>query len=279
MKNSYYFSHDSNARNDPKCSALISEYGMEGYGTYWVMIELLSEQDGYRLEKFPKLYEAIAKQCSSTAEATRSTIEALLNCFKLLREDENYIWSESLLRRMKEKEKKRQIKVEAGRQGGIKSGLSRNQAKQNEAPLKQNEATLEANEPKESKVKESKVNIKDSTLCAFFESIWALYPKKEGKGSVSKTQKEKLYKIGQEEIERCVRRYIDAKQGEDKKYLKSGSTFFNSGYVDYLDKNYKEQEPAAPSAVRPMTNQIQLDPRMLAKYSAPFRKAATNDTT
>lgn len=159
MKETHYFSHDSNARNDPKCSALISECGMDGYGTYWAIIEILSEQDNYRLEKFPKLFEAIAKQCSSNAEATRSRIEALINDYKLLREDEKFIWSDSLLRRMEKKENKRQLKVEAGRQGGIKSGIARNQGKKIEAPLKASRSTVEANEPKESKVKESKVYI------------------------------------------------------------------------------------------------------------------------
>jgi len=80
-------------------------------------------------------------------------------------------------------------------------------------------------------------------LVDFFESLWKLYPKKEGKGNVSKTQKEKLFKIGTEEMDRVIKRYVQAKNGEDKKYLQMGSTFFNSGYVDYLDKNYHVDKP------------------------------------
>ena len=38
---------------------------------------------------------------------------------------------------------------------------------------------------------------------------------------------------------RAISRYIKAKSGEEKRYLQMGSTFFNSGYVDYLDKNYQ----------------------------------------
>jgi len=78
------------------------------------------------------------------------------------------------------------------------------------------------------------------SLVDFFESIWKLYPRREGKGGVSKTQKEKLHKIGIEEMTRAISRYIKAKVGEDKKYLQMGSTFFNSGYVDYLDINYQD---------------------------------------
>lgn len=75
-----------------------------------------------------------------------------------------------------------------------------------------------------------------------FESLWKLYPKKEGKGQVSKTQKEKLAKIGLEELSRAIERYKMAKAGKDKQYLQNGSTWFNSGHVDYLDANYQEKE-------------------------------------
>jgi hypothetical protein len=72
---------------------------------------------------------------------------------------------------------------------------------------------------------------------AFFESVWGLYPLKLGKGAVKKAQRERLYKIGLDEISRCIERYKESK--EDWRKWKDGSTFFNSGYVDYLDVNYR----------------------------------------
>lgn len=86
--------------------------------------------------------------------------------------------------------------------------------------------------------KNIKKELKQDTVVGFFETIWSAYPKKEGKGSVSKTQKEKLFRIGLEHILRCIERYKKEKSGTDKQYLQMGSTFFNSGYVDYLDENY-----------------------------------------
>ena len=41
-KDAYYFSHDSNAKDDPKCMVLIDQLGLEGYGIFWVLIETLS---------------------------------------------------------------------------------------------------------------------------------------------------------------------------------------------------------------------------------------------
>lgn len=75
-----------------------------------------------------------------------------------------------------------------------------------------------------------------------FEELWKLYPKKLGKGRVSKAQKKKIAKVGVEEFTRCIDRYKASIKGKDEKYIMHGSTFFNSGYVDFLDANYEEPE-------------------------------------
>ena len=79
---------------------------------------------------------------------------------------------------------------------------------------------------------------------SFFERIWKLYPIKKGKGQVSKTKKQVLQRVGYEEMERCVKRFVQTmeKEKRDKQYWMHGSTFFNSGYVDYLDKNWTDTE-------------------------------------
>ena len=80
---------------------------------------------------------------------------------------------------------------------------------------------------------------KDAT--ELFEKLWDMYPNKKGKSSVSDKDKQNIFQIGLEEMTRAIERY--------KKYLeanndwlkpKNGSTFFHSGYVDYLDANYEE---------------------------------------
>lgn len=73
----------------------------------------------------------------------------------------------------------------------------------------------------------------------FFSKIWKLYPKKRGKGQVSAKSKRKLYDIGFDQISRCIERYKQEIKGKDDQYVMYGSTFFNSGYVDYLDDNYE----------------------------------------
>lgn len=107
-------------------------------------------------------------------------------------------------------------------------------------------------EQPEEKVKEtcekSKENCEKSNKKAInecFERLWKKYPNKRGKGQVSDAKKKVLYQIGEEHIQRALKRYLDGLE-KDASWRKpqNGSTFFNSGYVDYLDENYeKPPEP------------------------------------
>lgn len=76
----------------------------------------------------------------------------------------------------------------------------------------------------------------------FFERIWKEYPVKKGKGSVSKSQKNKLYKIGYDQLAKCIDRYLADFGSNDPQFMKHGSTFFKSGYVDYLDDTEDNRE-------------------------------------
>lgn len=104
------------------------------------------------------------------------------------------------------------------------------------------------------KVKEtcekSKENCEKSnkkTFIDFFERLWKQYPNKRGKGQVSDAKKKVLYQIGEEHIQRALQRYLDGLE-RDASWRKpqNGSTFFNSGYVDYLDENYEKPPEPKP---------------------------------
>lgn len=92
------------------------------------------------------------------------------------------------------------------------------------------------------------LNINNS-IGDFWEDIWGHYPIKKGKGKVSDTQKKKLFKYGIDQMRRCVDRYVDGFGNNDRKYMMHGSTFFNSGYVDYLDENFEGSEPPKKEAI------------------------------
>lgn len=93
---------------------------------------------------------------------------------------------------------------------------------------------------------------------AFFEDIWKLYPNKKGKGQVSDTTKRKLYSIGFEEMQRAIERYkTELEKDSDWRKAQNGSTFFNSGYIDYLDTNYKPSENILPKVRNQFNNYTQ----------------------
>ena len=83
-------------------------------------------------------------------------------------------------------------------------------------------------------------NVNKKDIDQFFESIWKEYPRKIGKGQVSDKKKKELYLYGYGVIKKCIERYKNDKKVWQE--WKHGSTFFNSGYIDYLDENYSPEK-------------------------------------
>lgn len=82
---------------------------------------------------------------------------------------------------------------------------------------------------------------------ALFERLWKLYPNKKGKGQVSDTQKKRLLAIGEDRLVKAIERYsLELQKDADWRKTQYGSTFFNSGYVDYLDENYVPGKTETP---------------------------------
>jgi hypothetical protein len=159
-KDTYYFSHDYNARNDKKISALVREFKSSGYGIFWATCEMMHEEGG-SLEFDELTIDAIARDINEDSALVKNILEQCVDRFKLFTKEELLLQSNRVHRNLITKNEKKAVKAEAGRLGGIKSGESR----RNNNSTKQNEAVLQAassNEPNKSKVKESKGNeIKD----------------------------------------------------------------------------------------------------------------------
>lgn len=88
-------------------------------------------------------------------------------------------------------------------------------------------------------IKNVKNNMCKKEAQELFEKLWQIYPVKKGKGQVSIAAKQRLLKVGYDEMARAIDRYKSELE-KDSSWRKpqNGSTFFNSGYVDYLDTNY-----------------------------------------
>lgn len=137
MKESYYFKHDSNARNDPKMLLLRARHGAEGYALFFMLIEIFREQEGFKLLVEDVMYEVIALSTGFRVEKVKKIIASCIQ-YGLLVSD-THLYSDSLLERMEKYEILREIRESAGRkpkQNGSKT----------EAKPEQNGSKTEAND-------------------------------------------------------------------------------------------------------------------------------------
>ena len=139
-----------------------------------------------------------------------------------------------------------QKRVEAGKMGGRPkaNGFSEKQEKAKKA----NGFSEKQNNPDNVNDNDN-VNVNDINALAdakaMFERLWKMYPNKKGKGQVSDTQKKRLLAIGESTLVKAIERYsLELQKDADWRKPQYGSTFFNSGYVDYLDDNYSPGKDA-----------------------------------
>lgn len=152
-KDAFYFSHDSNARDDIKCIELVGDLGLEGYGIYWVLIETLREQPGYT---YPiKLLPALAKRFGSDP----ANFQKVVRDYDLfVVEDEKIFFSPSLKRRMQLYEDKKAQARQAGLKSGEKRAKNNPKATDVQQPFSGGSTTDEPKRVNNSKVNNIKVN-------------------------------------------------------------------------------------------------------------------------
>ena len=96
-----YFSHDSGARRDPKVLKLRSKYGAEGYGWYFMIIEILREQDDYTFPYSDEFDVAgLSMELGTTPEHLSIFIQDCIEKFLLLKLENGKLFSSSLNDRM-----------------------------------------------------------------------------------------------------------------------------------------------------------------------------------
>ena len=149
--------------------------------------------------------------------------------------------------------KKYENRCSSNRENGKKGGRPKKENDSEENPknplgFEENEKkTKNPKKPIKIKNKDKEKDINKNTMCkseadALFERVWKLYPQKRGKGKVSDANKRRLLDIGFDELSRAIDRYKADLALDDWRKPQNGSTFFNSGYIDYLDANYEKPE-------------------------------------
>ena len=97
-KDTFYFSHDYNVRNDEKIKRLIRKHGMQGYGVFWAIIEdLYNNANALRTD-----YDGIAYDLRSDSEIVASVI----NDFDLFFFSNDFFGSASVQERLDQRNNK-----------------------------------------------------------------------------------------------------------------------------------------------------------------------------
>lgn len=153
-KDTYYFSHDSNARKDEKILTLLANHGYEGYGLYWALVEMMFENQDTAISR--KLLKGIAYDLRVEIKVLNNVITTCYEV-KLFQADKEKIWSNSLRRRKAEWEEKKKKRSEAGKLGMATRWSSNNNVtkKDNGVITKKSSVITNHNKGKERKGKES----------------------------------------------------------------------------------------------------------------------------
>jgi hypothetical protein len=111
MKESFYFSHDSNARNDVKIIKLRRQLGMEGYGIYWALIEMLRDAPGNKLP-----IESI-DDIGFSINCSKEKVEAVIRNYDLFMIVDETFFSDRLIRSMNQYKELKSSRSKAGKIG------------------------------------------------------------------------------------------------------------------------------------------------------------------
>jgi len=95
MKDTFYFTHDYNTRQDVKIKKLIQKHGMCGYGVFWAIIEDLYNN----ANALPLDYDSIAYDLRMDSEVIKSVI----NDFGLFVIEFNEFGSKSVQTRLEDR--------------------------------------------------------------------------------------------------------------------------------------------------------------------------------
>ena len=158
-----YFSHDYDAREDEKIQNLVFKLGMEGYGIYWAIVEMLYKNDGYMQTQCERIAFAL--------HADKDKINSVINDFSLFQINGNAFTSTSVLHRLKLRKGKSFTAKKAAKARWDK-------VKANDADAMQ--AQCDSNAKKESKVKEIKEKeskVKYTWDDERFSQVWEFWKK------------------------------------------------------------------------------------------------------
>lgn len=162
-KDTFYFSHDYNARSDHKIKKLIRNHGFAGYGIYWAIIENLYDN----ANALPTDYETIAYDFRTD----ESTIKSIINDFDLFIVDGEEFGSMSVQARLSLRDEKSLKARESARKRWDKVKKDANAL-----PTESDPIAIKESKGKESKGNKNKLIVYSSEVNDCFKICLSYFP-------------------------------------------------------------------------------------------------------
>ena len=123
-----FFRHDFDAMLDDKITELLCEEGMEGYGIYWGLLELMGKANDYRL---PTKYKSLAFQLHMQHDAAK--VQRVVEKYDLFIIEDGTFYSRRFSEQMQDISDKYKRRAAAGAAGGnAKASRQNNDSNANE---------------------------------------------------------------------------------------------------------------------------------------------------
>ena len=114
-RDTFYFPHEYNAKDDPKCERVIWEMGMEGYGMFWTLLEVLRAQPDYT---YPVANISIIARKYNADENKMRQVVFDYGLFTII--EDRMFFSNGLKMRMQPMDEKRNRQSSGGKEGAKK---------------------------------------------------------------------------------------------------------------------------------------------------------------
>lgn len=132
-KDTLWFPHDYNARNNDKMHELIDEYGSLGYGEYWIIAEMLHEEGSSRIELTERFYRVRAKAARMAIDTYKVFIEDCSSKYQLMIVKDGFLEMDRVERNKEKRTILKNGRSEAGKVGAAKRWAKNGNCHQNEA--------------------------------------------------------------------------------------------------------------------------------------------------
>lgn len=220
-KDAYYFRHDSNARFDQKILKLRTEFGWEGYGIYWAIIESMRENSDYKLQNSD--IKSLSFSLHLEFKFLEGFFEKLVNEFELLILKDGKYYSKRLLTDMKHKE----------HVSSIRSAIAKEKHSKTSAKKRIREDNIRI----DNIIKYKTIPASENNTYGkeeLFNYSWSLYPKKDGRKAALSSFRSSVN--SQTDFDNLLLAIENYKQSDNYRngFVKNGSTFFNN-WQDWIE--------------------------------------------